>query len=180
MKLLLIFISLFALGNMEQPLHVYTSEEIRLDELAKLDELGNTGNDKKKAVDPKKENTANDKEEAVDPKKENTGYDKKKAVDLEEENTEEAVGTKEENTGYDKEEAVDPTGDNTGDDKKEVIDFKEENTGHKILIIIVHCLDHSILYQQRDFQRRAKKFPIQRGGAGGQDAVPLAPDRVRE
>ena len=180
---------------MEQPLHVYTSKEIRLDELAKLDELGNTGNDKKKAVDPKKENTGNDKkkavdprkentgndkEEAVDPEKKNTGYDKKKAVDLEEENTEEAVGTKEENTGYDKEEAVDPTGDNTGDDKKGVIDFKEENTGHKILIIIVHCLDHSILYQQRDFQRRAKKFPIQRGGAGGQDAVPLAPDRVRE
>ena len=179
---------------MEQPLHVYTSEEIRLDELAKLDELGNTGNDKKKAVDPKKENTGNDKKKAVDPRKENTGNDKeeavdpekkntgykKKAVDLEEENTEEAVGTKEENTGYDKEEAVDPTGDNTGDDKKGVIDFKEENTGHKILIIIVHCLDHSILYQQRDFQRRAKKFPVQRGGAGGQDAVPLAPDRVRE
>ena len=55
MKLLLIFTSLFALGNMEQPLHVYTSEEIRLDELAKLDELGNTGNGKKEAVDPKEE-----------------------------------------------------------------------------------------------------------------------------
>ena len=52
MKLLLIFTSLFALGNMEQPLHVYTSEEIGLDELAKLDELGNTGNYKRKAVDP--------------------------------------------------------------------------------------------------------------------------------
>ena len=48
MKLLLLFTSLFALGNMEQPLHVYTSEEIGLDELAKLDELGNTGNEKKK------------------------------------------------------------------------------------------------------------------------------------
>ena len=180
MKLFLVLTSLFALGNMEQPLHVYTSEEIRLDELAKLDELGNTGNDKKKAVDPKKENTGNDKKKAVDPRKENTGNDKEEAVDPEKKNTgydkKKAVDLEEENT----EEAVDPTEDNTGDDKKGVIDFKEENTGHKILIIIVHCLDHSILYQQRDFQRRAKKFPIQRGGAGGQDAVPLAPDRVRE
>ena len=67
MKLLLIFTSLFALGNMEQPLHVYTSEEIRLDELAKLDELGNTGNGKK---------------EVVDPKEENTGYNKKKQLIL--------------------------------------------------------------------------------------------------
>ena len=109
MKLLLIFTSLFALGNMEQPLHVYTSEEIRLDELAKLDELGNTGNGKK---------------EVVDPRKENTGYDKKKAVDPKEENT-------------DKKEAIDPKEENTGDDKKKVIDFKEENTGtgHEILII---------------------------------------------
>ena len=109
MKLLLIFTSLFALGNMEQPLHVYTSEEIRLDELAKLDELGNTGNGKK---------------EVVDPRKDNTGYDKKKAVDPIEENT-------------DKKEAIDPKEENTGDDKKKVIDFKEENTGtgHEILII---------------------------------------------
>ena len=95
MKLLLIFTSLFALGNMEQPLHVYTSEEIRLDELAKLDELGNTGNGKK---------------EVVDPRKDNTGYDKKKAVDPKEENT-------------DKKEAIDPKEENTGDDKKKVIDF---------------------------------------------------------
>ena len=109
MKLLIIFTSLLALGNMEQPLHVYTSEEIRLDELAKLDELGNTGNGKK---------------EVVDPRKENTGYDKKKAVDPKEENT-------------DKKEAIDPKEENTGDDKKKVIDFKEENTGtgHEILII---------------------------------------------
>ena len=84
MKLLLIFTSLFALGNMEQPLHVYTSEEIRLDELAKLDELGNTGNDKKGAVDPspkpKEENTEDKKKETVDPKEENTGYDKRGAL----------------------------------------------------------------------------------------------------
>ena len=124
MKLLLIFTSLFALGDMEQPLHVYTSEEIRLDELAKLDELGNTGNDKKEVVDPRKENTGYDKKKAVDPKEENTGYDKKKAVDPKEENT-------------DKKEAIDPKEENTGDDKKKVIDFKEENTGtgHEILII---------------------------------------------
>ena len=122
---------------MEQPLHVYTSEEIRLDELAKLDELGNTGNGKKEVVDPRKENTGNGKKEAVDPKEENT--DKKEAVDPKEENTgydkKKAVDPKEENT--DKKEAIDPKEENTGDDKKKVIDFKEENTGtgHEILII---------------------------------------------
>ena len=109
---------------MEQPLHVYTSEEIRLDELAKLDELGNTGNGKKEAVDPRK-NTGNGKKEAVDPKEENTGYDKKKAVDPKEENT-------------DKKEAIDPKEENTGDDKKKVIDFKEENTADKMQILVIN------------------------------------------
>ena len=88
MKLLLIFTSLFALGNMEQPLHVYTSEEIR------LDELGNTGNGKKEVVDPRKDNTGYDKKKAVDPKEENT--DKKEAID-----------PKEENTGDDKKKVID-------------------------------------------------------------------------